>query len=345
MKILALVIDTLREIYAKKVIIGIIIIEVAVITIAALILFSEGMQSEYRGAGAHAEATTDSLAAPTSEERTSEERTSEEREKPDEAIDTALLGSDLPDSADSTAQGGRSSRTFDVETGAGNTERRDGARQVILEEMVKGEMGAFAGPITLATIFFGIFIMAGIVPSLMEKGTIDLLLSKPISRPTILFGRALGGFLAIGVNLLLFLLAIYALYGMASGVWIFSFIIFGFAIPMFALLVIYSAIVLLNVITEGSVLPMIIAYIHLMVLGNVLYSREEILYGFIESKAIRSIIDGLYYILPQTGDLFETVPLGIYSGSIDSAAPFIQGIIFAAVMYSLAIWRFQRKDF
>src|SRR5688500_20033486 len=48
MRIWALMTDALREIYARKVIIGIVIIEVVALAITALILFSEGMQNGYR---------------------------------------------------------------------------------------------------------------------------------------------------------------------------------------------------------------------------------------------------------------------------------------------------------
>jgi hypothetical protein len=48
MKILTLIIDTLREIYAKKVILGIVLIEVVTLGLTAWALFSGGIQRDYK---------------------------------------------------------------------------------------------------------------------------------------------------------------------------------------------------------------------------------------------------------------------------------------------------------
>src|SRR5262245_38413061 len=53
-------------------------------------------------------------------------------------------------------------------------------------------------------MMLGIFATASLVPHMLEKGTIDLLLSKPVSRPVLLGSRYLGAFLVAGANLLYF---------------------------------------------------------------------------------------------------------------------------------------------
>ncbi len=57
-------------------------------------------------------------------------------------------------------------------------------------------------------------------------------------------------------------------------------------------------------------------------------------------------IDGLYYLLPQTTDLLgSAVPMSVYTGGIDTIAPFVQGTLFMVAMLVLATWRFERRDF
>ena len=46
-------------------------------------------------------------------------------------------------------------------------------------------------------IFLGVFVAAGFITSLMEKGSIDLLLSKPVSRWTYITGRYVGAVVII----------------------------------------------------------------------------------------------------------------------------------------------------
>jgi len=332
MKLMALIIDTFREIYAKKVVFGIIGIELMVIVITALIVFSDGQQRAYREAAQGAAIPTVAI-------------DSARREAPFVVPnDTSLLGSDDA-TLDSLAGPGTSSRTFDTPA-APPAEVEGTVRGNPLAEMVKGQLAGLAGIIGAAVVFLGIFATAGIVPSMMEKGTVDLLLSKPLHRRTILFGRALGGVLALAINLAGFVLVLWSIYGMATGIWHLPFLIGTFSIPMFTFLVLYSAVILLNVVTEGWVLPMSLVYIHMVILGNFLRGREETLFTFISSETLRGVIDGLYYLLPQTSDLLgSAVPASVYTGGVDTIAPFVQGGLFMLIMLVLATWRFERRDF
>ncbi|MDB5033704.1 MAG: hypothetical protein JWQ98_945 [Chlorobi bacterium] len=327
MKLWALITDTFREIYAKKVIIGIIGIEVLTLAITAAILAASPRMMGEPDAGPPP--ARDSVRAP--------------QPAPPPLEDTALLGANSP--LDSVANRPKtSSRTFEVAPEQTNDFHRGMQRS--LAEAVRGQLGGFTIVIGAAMIFLGIFVTAGIVPSIMEKGSIDLLLSKPISRTTILLGRALGGVIAIALNLLLFVVAMWALYGIFTGVWVTSFLIGATLIPLFTFMVIYSAVILLNVITESWVLPISLVYLHVIILATFLRGREETLFTFIGSDVIKRLIDGLYYALPQTADLIGTAtPQYIWTSSIDNIVPFIQGTIFTVVMLSLAIWRFQKKDF
>lgn len=337
MKLLALVRDSFREIYAKKIILGIIVMELIALSITAAVLFSDGMQEVYHNASVPPPAT-DSLQM-------------QADIPPPVPNDTSLLGSDAttPDSAlvgDSTGHG-TSSEVFETgpKDNAPDAILPPGTQRPMLTEMVKGQLGMYAPVFTMAVLFIGIFITAGIVPSMMEKGTVDLLLSKPLPRTTILFGRALGGFLALAMNVIGFVLAVWTLYGVATTVWHVPFLFWAITIPLFTFLVLYSGIILLNVLTESWVLPMSLAYVHLMILANFLFSRNELLFQFISNKILQGLITGIYYILPQTTDMVNMVQQGVFTSSVDQIAPFVQGVIFMAATLGLAAWKFQRKDF
>jgi ABC-2 type transport system permease protein len=339
LKLLALITDTFREIYAKKVILGIIGIEVIALVITGFVLFSDGMQTTYREAVKSGNVINEATSNGERESRFNE----------DDSVLTELGEAGALDSLGprdtAGAPAGKSSKTFETPPNVpGNTTLPING-EVMLQEMVKGQMAAFAALIVGAVLFLGIFATAGIVPSMMEKGTVDLLLSKPLPRSVLLFGRALGGIAAIAINVTLFALAIYVVYGMASGVWYFPFVTLTVGISLFAFLVLYSMVILLNVLTESWVLPMSLAWIHMMILSTFLTNREETLYTFIGSPVIRGIIDGLYYLLPQVNDLIIALPAAIFSSVGVPSAPLIQCTIFTLVMLGLAAWRFEKKDF
>lgn len=334
MKIIALIADTFREIYARKAILGIVIIELLALVITGSVLFMGGMQRNFRNAS-QAEQMT----------RPDSARLHARPERPDPEEDSLLGGAEEPDTGRAGKRSTAPSITFQAGPGDSLKAPHEFPQGALLHEMVKGELSAYAAAIFLAVIFLGIFATAGIIPSMMEKGNIDLLVSKPVSRTTLLFGRAIGGFAALAINLTFFVLAVWALYGIASGIWYFPFVYWTVAITLFSFLVLYSAILLLNVITESSVLPMILVYIHLMVLSNFLSSRETLLFQFITNDTAQNLITGLYHILPQTSDLLRGLPLAVANMHSGSAEPFIQGTAFAIVMLGLASWRIERKDF
>ncbi|MBS1913961.1 MAG: ABC transporter permease [Bacteroidetes bacterium] len=340
MKIRALVADTFREIYAKKVIIGIVVIEIVTLVITALILFSGGMQREYREAaqGTNADSASTSGQHPAAPIGSA-------------PYDTSLLGAEsaplpgatLTDSERAAAHAGSS--TFRDTAGSRLPIAMHVDGKAMLREKVKGAMAGYAGVFGAISILLGIFMAAGIVSSMMEKGTIDLLLSKPLTRSALLFGRALGGVAAVALNLALFVTALWALYGFASGVWHLPFLAAAIALPLFSFIVTYAGVILLNVYTDGWMLPLSIAYMHTAVLSPFLFSREQTLFSLVSSAALRSVIDGLYYVLPQTADVIKTMSDIIYSGNVSNAMPFVQGTIFAVVCLVWAAWKFQRKDF
>jgi ABC-type transport system involved in multi-copper enzyme maturation permease subunit len=340
MRMWALVTDSLREIYARKVIIGIVIIELVTLGITSLILFSDAMQRDYSDAR---------LAVGGLQEVQQQQEDASEEAASFNADDSLLLGFDsmATDAIATDSTNGRdttTSRSLDAESPAGPA-RGTSSGELVLVEKVSGELGLFSMPVVLATLFLGIFATAGIVPSMMEKGTIDLLLSKPLPRWKLLWGRALGGVVAVGANLLLFTVAIWALYGSASGVWYAPFIGMTCLFAFTTFLVVFTGIVALNVTTESWVLPMSLAYIHLMILSNFLTAREETIFQWVHAPALQALITGLYYILPQTNDLIVQSGTAVHTGTILDWGPFLQGAIFATIMVALATWRFQQKDF
>jgi ABC-type transport system involved in multi-copper enzyme maturation permease subunit len=336
MKVFALIADAIREIYSKKIIIGLIVIEVLVLGITAIALFSEGMQAEYSLASEQwsPDSARAAQALPPRPNYTTE--------------DTTLLGITAEVDTTAVTNTATTSRSRALNPPRSTMAAVGGSGSDVphaLLEKVRGQLATLPVAITLGMLFLGLFATAGTVPAMMEKGTIELLLSKPISRGTLLLGRSLGGVVALGINHALFVAALWGLFGWASGVWLWSFLVAAIVVPLFTYIVVYSGVVFLSIITESWVLPLSIAYLHISILGAFLYAREATLFSWINGEAIHRMIDGLYWMLPQTNDLGVITSESIYGSSVESWAPVVQGVVFLVVMSGLALWRFSRKDF
>src|ERR1700737_2235209 len=66
-----------------------------------------------------------------------------------------------------------------------------------LDRWVRGPSAAIATFLYTWGMFLAVFAAAGLVPSVLEPGRIELLLSKPISRVHILLGRFAGNVLVV----------------------------------------------------------------------------------------------------------------------------------------------------
>ncbi len=68
-------------------------------------------------------------------------------------------------------------------------------------------------------MLLSIFATASIVPNALEKGSIDLLLSKPISRTEILVGKFLGGSLMVFLNIAYYIIGMWFIVSLTTGYW------------------------------------------------------------------------------------------------------------------------------
>ena len=75
-----------------------------------------------------------------------------------------------------------------------------GGQSVDLDRLVLGFESGFAGFLYVVGTFLAIFATAHLVPRLMEKGTVDLYLSRPVGRVPLLLSRYLGGVLLVGLE-------------------------------------------------------------------------------------------------------------------------------------------------
>lgn len=339
-RISALVADTIREIYSKKIIVGLMVVEAIILVVTALVLFQEGMQAEY------AEARELSVVVPGESGRGRASSRDARRDSTWVTDSLALLSGDsLATPGDASTAGG--SAVFGTDSGAGSPTIQANVSDAspALLEKVRGQLGAFPVFITLGVLFLGLFATAGVVPSMMERGTIELLLSKPLGRPLLLLGRMLGGIGAITLNHALFVICLWTLFGLASGIWLTSFLLWTIIIPLFSFVTVYCGVVLLSILSGSWVLPVSIAYLHLMILSGLLYARESTLYVWVDNIVVHWLADALYWGLPQVSNLSSMTMESVYASSFESWTPFIQGVLFILISGALAVWRFERKDF
>jgi ABC-2 type transport system permease protein len=124
-------------------------------------------------------------------------------------------------------------------------------------------------------LFLSIFSASSFIPHMLEKGNIDLLLSKPISRAQLILGKFLGGNLVVLLNIAYLVTGIWLLIGLKFGEWAPSFFLTILSIS-FAFATIYALIILIGILSRSSVLAMMISYLIFFILSPVLSNRDPI---------------------------------------------------------------------
>jgi len=200
-------------------------------------------------------------------------------------------------------------------------------------------------PLSSLCLLLSIFSCSSFIPSMLEKGNIDLLLSKPVTRTELLLGKYAGGLLVVFINIIILILGVWLLIGLKFGYWNFAFLYSSLVIT-FTFAVLYSIIVLFGIITQGSMSGMMSAFFIFIVLSPLLYAAKFKGMNFIENETLRTVINWFYYIIPKTHELMgETLNNLTTKGGIENYQPIVTSFAFLLVMLLLSVFIFRKKDF
>jgi ABC-type transport system involved in multi-copper enzyme maturation permease subunit len=200
-----------------------------------------------------------------------------------------------------------------------------------------------------AIMLFGIFGIAGLIPGMLDKGTIDLFLSKPLSRAELLMARAFGAVSGIAVNLVYFFLGIWLVFGLKLGVWHWAFLS-SVIYVVYAFVCFFSIVTIVGLITRSAGFSIMLAFIFSIISWG-LELREKGLYRLWDNVVYHRFLDALYYLTPQLNAMLDnsTRVIGKLPFTPDSpeftVMPFIYSLFSTSLLYFLSCWYFSRQDY
>lgn len=211
-----------------------------------------------------------------------------------------------------------------------------------LEKLVRGVYGGIATYLYVWGMVIAVFASAGLIPSVLEPGRIELLLSKPISRTHILLGRYIGNVLVISCNILYLVLGVWLIFGYKTGIWEVRFL-FSIATTVFVFAVLLSVVVLVGVVFESAALATMIA-VALMIMSAIL-AQTTFMLKLLSSEWSRNIWRALYYTFPKIWDMGRITMDAISDRTFSGSMPIWSSAVFGAVVLSAALVIFMRRDF
>lgn len=227
-----------------------------------------------------------------------------------------------------------------------------------VEDTLVGGVGAGV-TMLLATVITAFFI-----PNMLRKGTIDLLLSKPIHRVPLLIYKYIGGLTFMFINTVIVVVGVWLVLGLRSGLWSTGFLLSIFVLT-FEFAIFYAVSTLFGVLTRSAIVSILTACLSWVVLWS-----AGIGYAVVDSTRelkpwpdwLYSTADVIHFVLPRYKDLDilssklvardllapDSAELKMLDKSFSSikwgeSIGFTVGFI--GIMLGLACWRFAVKDY
>lgn len=201
--------------------------------------------------------------------------------------------------------------------------------------------------VSLALYYWGtmlaVFASAGLIPVLLEPGRIALLLSKPVSRPTLLLGRFLGNVLIILLNNTYLIVCIWLILGSKTGVWESRFLL-AIPISVFMFAVLLCLVTLVGVIFESAALAVMFSIATILI--SALLAQFDWADKLLSSDWSRQLWHVLYWIVPKVYGLGAAMKqIILYDSQVDWITPVWTSALFALLVLSSSIYIFRKRDF
>jgi len=217
-----------------------------------------------------------------------------------------------------------------------------GGTRIAIDTLVTGIQTGMAGFLFGVGLFLSIFATANLVPVMLEKGYVDLLLSKPLSRPALFLGRYLGALAVVLINLFYLVGGVWVLLGWKTGVWKSGLPAAGLIIIL-TYAIILGFMMLVGVVTRSSSITIMLSYF-LFPLAGFLAVRDNVTV-MLTSKTAIAFIDGLYHVLPKIAGLGLLMGELAMGKPVSTYAPIGSSVLFGAACLALGVVVFSRKDY
>ena len=223
------------------------------------------------------------------------------------------------------------------------------SQAISIEKLVLGFESGFSAVLYFLCTFLAVFATAHLVPRMQEKGTIDLYLSRPVSRLKLILSRYVAGVILAGSNVLYLVGSIWLIVMWKTHV-VHPRFFFAGGVILFVIATLMAFAFLVGVVTSSTGVSIMSTY-GLFFFALMLVGHDRIA-AAVSKEWQAWVINTLYWIVPKTAELGGAV-IAFVSGNQAPAkiaaslswAPFLSTAAFGIACLALASWLFQRKEF
>jgi ABC-type transport system involved in multi-copper enzyme maturation permease subunit len=198
--------------------------------------------------------------------------------------------------------------------------------------MLIGTIGLLIALLATSTLF----------PQMLQKGSIDLLLCRPVARWRLMTSRFLGGASIMAFNAIYLMVGVWLVLGIKSGIWIQGFPLSALLV-IFAFVVLFSVVMMASVVSENAAVGLLVAYT-LLLFSPVLAAHEQLTPVF-SRELYRQIFRFLYWIVPKSAETIGAMRRLISERPLELQWVLGTSAAFAVCCYLVTMVYFTRKDY
>ncbi len=219
---------------------------------------------------------------------------------------------------------------------------RETGHSTDVNRMMTGVYGGIATFLYTWGMALAVFASAGLIPSVLEPGRIELILSKPVSRIHIMLGRYAGNVLVVAANTTYLVLGVWLILSAKTGIWRPEFL-WSILATVFIFAVLLAVVVLIGVLWESTALATMVT-VGLMILSPIL-AQTSTMMKLLSSESYRNAWRFLYNVLPKIYGIGTMTLDVVRQKPVTDFFPIWSSAIFGAAVLSAAIYVFVRRDF
>lgn len=216
------------------------------------------------------------------------------------------------------------------------------SRKVDVTKLIQAAYSAIAGFFCTFGMLLAVFASAGLVPSLLEPGRVELLLAKPVTRAQLLLGRYCGNLLVVLLNTVFLVGTAWAVLGAKTGVWDTRFLA-AIPVTMFLFAVLLGLVVLVGVSFDSAALSTMVAVAVGMI--SLVLAQVELAERLLSTEFSRQVWRALYQVFPRIWDLVRILVRHIQYEPGLGWQPFWTSAAFGLVCLMAGLFVFSRRDF
>ncbi len=211
-----------------------------------------------------------------------------------------------------------------------------------IETVVVNGQSVFAAMLYVLGVFLAVFATGSQVPNLQKRGTVDLYVSRPITRTHLLLGRFLGAVTLVTVNLLLLCGGVFVIISLKTKVWNPRFLL-ATGLILVVFLSYLGFMYLVGVLSSSTPLSIMLPYA-LYMISLPLASHNQIA-AAMDSRFWANVVHGLYWVLPKTAEVGRDLTAFVLGRATPTLLPLATTAAFGVVCLAAAVVTFNRKNF